>query len=272
MTGRLDGKVAMISGAGSSAPGMSSGRATALLFAREGAKVFATDADAAQLRETVDAIRCESGIIDSATVDIRDRTAIEQAVIKCVQSFGTIDILHNNVGVGSTGGVVAISEEEWSRVLDTNLIGTRQVCRAVLPVMEKQQRGSIINTSSLLSGRSLRKIANVAYSVSKAGVEALTRVIALEYASKGIRANNLILGLIDTPAIRVAYERRRAIPGNEEAADRIWNNRSTFPPLGRQGTPWEAAQAALFLASDESSYITGIDLRVDGGLSDVLLD
>jgi NAD(P)-dependent dehydrogenase (short-subunit alcohol dehydrogenase family) len=269
---RLRGKVALVSGAASSEPGVGAGRAAAQLFAREGASVFAIDANTAMLRETHDAIVAECGTVESLVVDIRDRAMCEEAVRLCCTRFGTIDVLHNNVGVGSTGGVVAISEEEWLRVMDTNLEGARNICRAVLPVMERAGRGSIVNTSSLLSHRGLRNIHNVAYSVSKAGIEALTRVISLEYASKGIRANNLILGLIDTPAIRAAYERRRAIPGNEDAADHIWHNRSTFPPLGRQGTPWEAAQAALFLASDESSYVTGIDLRVDGGLANVLLN
>jgi NAD(P)-dependent dehydrogenase (short-subunit alcohol dehydrogenase family) len=272
MADRLAGKVAVISGAGSSGPGLSTGRAAALLFAQEGARVFALDVNEASLRETCDAIAAKGGVVDSAVVDIRNPEAVEQAVARCIATFGTIDVLHNNVGVGSTGGIVTISDEEWTRVMQTNLVGARNTCRAVLPIMEKAGRGSIINTSSLLSGRSLRKIANVAYAVSKAGLEALTRVIALEYAPIGIRANNLVLGLIDAPVVRAAYERRRSIPGNEAEADRIWSNRSRFPPLGRQGTPWEVAQAALFLASDESSYVTGTDLRVDGGLMVVLLD
>src|SRR5262249_520156 len=212
--------------------GISNGRAAALLFAREGARVFALDVDEMSLRATHEAVVAEGGAIASAVADVRDKTAIERAVAESVVPFGTIDVLHNHVAVGSTGGVVAISADEWSRVIDINLIGVRNMCRAVLPIMERGGRGSIINVSSLLAARGLRKIHNVAYSVSKAGVEALTRVVALEYASKGIRANNLILGLIDTPVIRDAYERRRAIPGNEAEADGIWSTRNAFPPLG----------------------------------------
>jgi NAD(P)-dependent dehydrogenase (short-subunit alcohol dehydrogenase family) len=154
--------------------------------------------------------------------------------------------------------------------METNVTGFRNTCRAVLPVMEAAGGGAIVNVSSLLSHLALRRIHNVAYAVSKAGLEALTRVIAMEYAPKGIRANNLVLGLIETPQIRASYERRRAIPGNEAEADRIWNGRNALAPMGRQGTPWEVARAALFLACDDSSYITGVDLRIDGGLANVL--
>ena len=246
---------------------MSTGRAAALLFAKEGARVFAVDYDAAALKETHDAVVAAGGTAGSAVADVRDAQAMARAVAQCYEQFGALHVVHNNVGVGSTGGVTSISEEEWSRVVDINLSGIRNSCRAALPVMEKCGGGSIINVSSLLSVRGLRKIHNVAYAVSKAGVEALTRVIALEYADRNIRANNLILGLIDTPAVRGAYERRRALPGNAEEADRIWTQRSKFAPLGRMGTPLEVANAALFLASDESSYITGTDIWIDGGIS-----
>lgn len=270
MAGRLDGKVAVIVGAGSSGDGLSNGRAASILFAREGAKIFAIDVDTESLLETCRAVEQEKGVIDSAVCDIRDSEAVKAAIDKCLQRFGAIDVLHNNVGIASTGGILAISDEEWDRVIGINTVGLRNTCRAVLPAMEAGGGGAIVNVSSLLSHLALRRIHNIAYSVSKAGLEQLTRVIAMEYAPKKIRANNLVLGLIETPQIRAGYERRRKIPGNEAEADRIWRDRGLLPPMGRQGSPWEVAKAALFLASDDSSYITGVDLRIDGGLANVL--
>lgn len=270
MTDRLKDRVIVVVGAGSSGNGMSNGRAASIRFAQEGATVFAIDQDAESLEVTRDAVKQAGGVIDVATCDIRDREGVQEAIDRCVRRFGTIDGLHNNVGVASTGGICAISDEEWNRVLDINLVGLRNTCRAVLPVMTTNGRGAIVNVSSLLSQLTLRNIHNVAYSVSKAALEAMTRDIAVEYASRGIRANNLVLGLIETPQIRANYERRRAIPGNEVEADRIWRGRSMLAPLGRQGTPWEVANAALFLISDESSYITGTNLLIDGGLANIL--
>lgn len=270
MTDRLKDRVVVVVGAGSSGSGMSNGRAASVLFARHGAKVFAIDQHVESMRETCAAVEREGATVDSAVCDIRDSARVRAAIDQCVSRFGTVDALYNNVGVASTGGVCVISDEEWDRVVDINVIGLRNTCRAVLPVMEAKGRGSIVNVSSLLSRLTLRRIHNVAYTASKAALEAMTRDIAIEYAPKGVRANNLILGLIDTPQIRANYERRRAIPGNEAEADRIWLGRSMLPPLGRQGTPWEVANAALFLLSDESSYITGANLVIDGGLANLL--
>jgi NAD(P)-dependent dehydrogenase (short-subunit alcohol dehydrogenase family) len=270
MSARLEGKVAVVVGAGSSGSGLSNGRAAAILFAREGAKVFAMDANADSLLATRAEIEKEGGTVETCVADIIDAKAVAASIEQCVRRFGTVNVLHNNVGIASTGGIGSISDEEWDRVVDTNLTGARNTCRAVLPVMAAAGGGAIVNVSSLLSRLALRNIHNIAYSVSKAGLEQLTRVIAMEYAAKGIRANNLVLGLIETPQIRASYERRRQLPGNEAEADRIWLGRGRLAPLGRQGTPWEVAKAALFLASDESSYITGVDLRIDGGLFNVL--
>ncbi len=266
MAGRLEGRVAVVIGAGSSGEGLSNGRAAAALFAREGARVFAVDARAETLEPTRDMIQKEGSAVECFAADITDRQAVVEAMKKCVAVFGSINILHNNVGIASTGGVTAISYEEWDRVIATNLTGALNTCRAALPHMEAAGKGAIVNVSSLLSRLALKHIHNIAYSASKAGLEQLTRDIAMEYAPKGIRANNLVLGLIDTPQIRAAYERRRKLPGNEAEADRIWTHRGKLPPMGRQGTAWEVAQAALFLVSDESSYITGVDLKIDGGL------
>jgi NAD(P)-dependent dehydrogenase (short-subunit alcohol dehydrogenase family) len=268
VNGRLHGKVAVVMGAGSSGEGTSIGRAIATLFAQEGAKVFAVDVDAQSLGQTARRVAEAGGAIESFVADVTDATAMARAMTRCAQTFGSIDVLVNNVGIAGTGGVAAIGEDEWHKLLATNLGGAFHATRAVLPFMEQAGGGAIVNVSSLLSSKTLRRIANIGYSVSKAGLEQLTRVIAVEYAPRNIRANNLVLGLIDTPQVRGAYERRRKIHGAE--ADRIWEARAAMAPLARQGTALEVAKAALFLASDESSYVTGTDLRIDGGLALVL--
>ena len=162
--GRLAGKVAMIIGAGSvpGSTGVSNGYAAAKVFASEGARIFAVDVDQAALSHTSDAVLADGGVIRSAIADVRNVEQVQAAVAQCVEAYGAIDVLHNNVGVGSTGGIVTIPDEEWTRVLDTNLVGIRNTCRAVLPIMEKARRGSIINVSSLLASRALRRIPNVA--------------------------------------------------------------------------------------------------------------
>jgi NAD(P)-dependent dehydrogenase (short-subunit alcohol dehydrogenase family) len=267
--GRLNGKVAVITGAGASGKGMSIGRALAACFAQEGARVFALDIDRASLEETVALVKGAGGHITPDVVDVGDADAVAASMRRCMETCGRLDVLVNNVGISGTGGAAAIALDEWERLLAVNVGGALHACRAVLPLMEEGGGGAIVNISSLLSRLALRRIANVGYSVSKAALEQLTRVIAVEYAPRRIRANNLVLGLIDTPQVRSSYERRRAL--QPDAADRIWASRSLMAPLERQGTPFEVAKAAAFLASDDASYITGADLRIDGGLA-LLLD
>lgn len=269
MVGRLEGRVAVVVGAGTIGEGVGNGRATAVLFAREGARVFAIDRDPASLELTRQAIRDEGGVIECYTADVTVPDQVRDAMQRCASIFGGINVLHNNVGITKAGGAVQTSKEDWDRVLLTNLTSAFLTCREALPIMEASGKGSIINVSSLLAMRTRRTISYLSYSVSKAGLNQLTREIASQYAPKNIRANNLVLGSIDTPQIRESYNGEggvRQIFGDEEA-DRLLRERDKKAPMGRQGTPWEVAQAALFLASDESSYTTGSDIYIDGGLA-----
>jgi NAD(P)-dependent dehydrogenase (short-subunit alcohol dehydrogenase family) len=262
MGDRLKGKVALVTGAGSSGPGWGNGKATAVLFAREGASVFAVDRDPAAAEETRAIICGEGGECTGHVADVTAAAQVAQMVAACIDAYGRIDVLHNNVGVLAVGGPVELAEEEWDRLLDVNVKSMFLVCKNVLPVMERQGGGAIVNVSSITA---LRWIGYpcVAYAASKGAVNQLTRNIALQYAAKGIRANALLPGLIDTPMIREPLKDAYG-PGGVEA---MLRRRDAMVPMGRMGDAWDVAYAALFLASDEARYVTGAELVVDGGLT-----
>lgn len=262
MGARLKDKVAIITGAGSVGPGWGNGKATAVLFAREGAKIFAVDVNQAAVDETRAIIESEGGVCQTHTADVSKPSDVEQLVQRCLATFGRIDILDNNVGINGLGGCVEASEETWDRVMDVNVKSMFLTCKHVLPVMEGQGSGAIINISSVASIRWLG-IAYVAYSASKAAVNQLTQSIALQYAAKGIRANTILPGLINTPRIA------RSLAGAyaEGDVERMNAIRDAQSPTGKMGDAWDIANAALFLASDESRYVNGILLPVDGGLT-----
>jgi NAD(P)-dependent dehydrogenase (short-subunit alcohol dehydrogenase family) len=259
---RLKDKVAVIVGAGQT-PGatMGNGRATALLFAREGAKVLAVDRDLASAAETVAAIEKEGGTAAAAAADITDEAAIKKVVEDCAGQWGRIDILHNNVGLSLAGGDSVIEEitpEAFDRVTAINLRGMVITCKHVLPIMKTQKSGVIISISSLAV---LESYPYVTYKTSKAGVIAMTEQIAYMYAADGIRANVILPGLMNTP---MAVEARVTASG--KSREQIIAERDAKVPLGRRmGTAWDVAYAALFLASDEARFITGVSLPVDGG-------
>lgn len=259
---RLENKVAVIVGAGQT-PGatIGNGRATALLFAREGAKVWAVDRDLASAEDTVAMIGKEGGVAAAAAADITDEAAIKAALDGCVAKWGRIDILHNNVGLSLAGGDTVMEEitpEAFDRVTAINLRGMVITCKHVLPIMKRQKSGSIVSISSLAV---LESYPYVAYKTSKAGVVAMTEQIAYMYAADGIRANVILPGLMNTP---MAVEARVAATG--KTREQIIAERDAKVPLGRRmGTAWDVAHAALFLASDEARFITGVSLPVDGG-------
>lgn len=259
MTKRLEGKVAMVVGAGSRGPGWGNGKAVAVLFAREGAEVFAVDANLAAVEETREIIESEGGVCSTFEADITKADRVHAMTEACIAQFGKIDVLHNNVGIAMPGGPVKISEADWELVFAVNCKALYLTCKHVLPHMVKVGRGSIVNISSIASLRYLG-FAYAAYDASKAAVNGLTRSIAMEYAGRGIRANVVHVGMMDTP---LAKDGIRAA-GRE--VDEIYAGYSKKIPLGRMGTAWDTANAALFLASDESSYLTGVELPVDGGL------
>ena len=264
MSDRLKGKVAMVTGAGSIGPGMGNGKATAILFAREGARVMLVDLNPEAAEETKHVIDEEGGECVVFKADVSKSSDCKCMVEKCIQTFGRVDILHNNVALGAHGGPVETSEEDWDRVIDINLKSIFLTCKYALPYMEKQGSGAIINISSTGALRA-SPYPTLTYAVSKAGVIALTREVAIQYAAKGIRVNAILPGLMKTP--RIAYYYKSA---SDWDVEEMWRRRDAMSPTGKQGEPWDIAYAALFLASDEAKYITGTTLIVDGGLTNTM--
>ena len=257
MTGRLQNKVALVTGAGCVGPGWGNGRATAVLFAREGAKVFAVDRDAASLRETA-----EKAAVKTHICVVTDGLSVKAMVQSCLDEWGRVDILVNNVGGSAPGGPVEMSEELWDAQVDHNLKSVFLACKHVLPVMERQAGGVIINLAST-SGLRWTGAAQVAYAATKAAVIQLSRVVAVQYASKGIRVNTVVPGQLHTPMVEARLASERA-GGNVEA---LLNSRLKRIPLGFAGDGRDTANAALFLASDEARFITGTEIVVDGGMT-----
>jgi len=262
MGDRLRDKVAIVTGAGSAGPGWGNGKATAALFAREGAKVIAVDLNREAAEETRSIIASEGGHCDSHVADVADAAQIETLVQRCLAIHGRIDILHNNVGIVELGGPVELSEEAWDRVTDVNLKSMFLTCKHVLPVMERQGGGAIVNVSSV-SGIRWTGVPYVAYSTTKGAILSFTRSVALQYAASNIRANSILPGLMNTPMI-VAPLTDAYGGGDVETMIKV---RDAQCPMGHMGDAWDVAHAALFLASDEAKYVTGAELVVDGGLS-----
>jgi NAD(P)-dependent dehydrogenase (short-subunit alcohol dehydrogenase family) len=262
MSGRLKNKVAIVVGAGQT-PGetLGNGRATAILFAREGAKVMVVDNRLESAEETVRMIAAEGGTASAFRADITSADDCKRMADACMEKYGKIDILHNNVGIGIGGGAVELSEGDWDKVLAVNLKGMYLTCKHVLPYMAEQGKGSIVNISSRAAVR-FQAYPYIAYSASKGGVNSLTRSIAMQYASQGIRCNAIMPGLINTP---MAIEGVSAGLGIDKAD--LIRLRDAVVPMGHMGEAWDVAYAALFLASDEAKYITGEILTVDGGIS-----
>ncbi len=262
MTSRLKNKVAIVVGAGST-PGetMGNGRATAILFAREGASVMLVDRRLKSAEETKAMIDAEAGKSFAFEADVSHSEDCKRMADKCAETYGRIDILHNNVGIGSTGGPVDLTEAEWDKTLNTNLKSMFLACKYVLPYMEKQGGGAIVNISSLGAIR-FAPYPMLAYSVSKGGVNTFTRSIAMQYAHQGIRANAIMPGLINTPMAIEGISERLRVPKED-----LIRLRDAAVPMNHMGEAWDVAYAALFLASDEAKYVTGVVLPVDGGLT-----
>jgi NAD(P)-dependent dehydrogenase (short-subunit alcohol dehydrogenase family) len=259
---RLQGKVALVTGAGSGGPGWGNGKATAVLFAREGARVFAVDRNLEAARETEAILRGEGGEGTAYAADVSVATEVEAMVAACLERYGRIDVLHNNVGILDVGGPVELSEEQWDRLFAVNVKSMFLTCKHVLPVMERQGKGAIVNVSSISSMRWVG-YPSASYSASKGAVNQLTRSIAVQYAARGIRANCVLPGAMNTPMIREPLKDVYGPGGVEEMIRR----RDAMVPMGKMGDAWDVAYAALFLASDEARYVTGAELVVDGGLT-----
>jgi NAD(P)-dependent dehydrogenase (short-subunit alcohol dehydrogenase family) len=261
MGSRLENKIAIVTGAGSVGPGWGNGRAIAARFAEEGAKIFAVDLHADRLVETENAAKAD---LRCHLCDVTDGKAVAAMVQACLDHFGRVDILVNNVGGSAPGGPVEMAEEVWDAQVDYNLKSVFLGCKHVLPVMERQGGGAIVNISSIASLRFLG-VAYASYSASKAAMNHLTRTTAAEYAGRNIRVNAVLPGLMKTPMV----ERSAGLAKSYGAGDveAMWRARDAQVPMGRMGDAWDVAHAALFLASDEARYITATEIVVDGGLT-----
>ena len=261
---RLKDRIAIVVGAGQSpGEGIGNGRATALTFARDGAKVLCVDHNLGSAQETVAMIATKGGLAAPFKADVTRDSDIRAMVQDAVTRWGRIDILHNNVGVSLAGGdaeLLAISEEAFDRCVAINLKSCVLAAKHVIPVMRRQKSGAIINISSMAA---ITTYPYVAYKATKSAMIAFTEQLAYQNAEYGIRANVILPGLMDTPMAVDTRAREFGKSRAEVAAERD----SKVPLRRKMGTAWDVANAALFLASDEANFITGVTLPVDGGAS-----
>jgi NAD(P)-dependent dehydrogenase (short-subunit alcohol dehydrogenase family) len=262
MSGRLQDRIAIVTGAGCIGPGWGNGRATAVRFAEEGAKIFAVDRNLDSVKETIERVKAAGGEIVTHQCDVTGAASVEVMVKTCLDHFDRIDILVNNVGGSARGGPVEMSEDVWDAQVDYNLKSVFLTLKHVLPVMEKQKTGAIINIAST-SGLRWTGAAQVGYAATKAGVIQLSRVVAVQYADKGIRVNTVVPGQLHTPMVEARLAGQRA-GGDVEA---LLKSRLERIPIGFMGDGRDTANAALFLATDEARFITGTEIVVDGGMT-----
>lgn len=262
MTERFAGQIALVTGAGCVGPGWGNGRAIAIGLAREGATVIGLDRDARAMTETAERIAAAGGRFEPLTLDVTDAAAIARTVGAVVAAHGRIDVLVNNVGGSAPGGPVEMAEDTWDLQIDTNLKSVFLMLKHVLPIMERQGGGAVVNMASTSAIR-WTGAAQVAYAASKAGVIQLSRVVAVQYAAKGIRVNTVVPGQMHTPMVEVRLAGQRS-GGNVEA---LVAQRLSRIPMGFAGDGRDTANAVLFLASAEARFITGTELVVDGGMS-----
>ncbi|MDA0785530.1 MAG: SDR family NAD(P)-dependent oxidoreductase [Proteobacteria bacterium] len=272
---RLKDKVALVTGAGSIGPGWGNGKATAVALAREGAKVFCADINPDAARETAELIRGEGGTAKVFAADVSQADQVEAMVASCTDAFGRIDVLHNNVGIVAPGGAVEQTEEDWNRVVAVNLTSMFLTCKNVIPIMQAQNGGSIINLSSISGLRymginyvSYRYLVRqkISYPTTKAAINQFTKVTAGQYGRWNIRVNAILPGFNRTPMVdNAVVEMVRQGTDPDMTLEKYYAWREEKIPLRRWGDAWDIANAAVFLASDESSYVTGLELVVDGG-------
>jgi NAD(P)-dependent dehydrogenase (short-subunit alcohol dehydrogenase family) len=256
---RFAGKVVVLVGAGTDVSGSpTNGSASAIAYAREGARVFVVDRVEAAARRTVSQIGSEGGAASFLLADVTIEDQVQAAVAEVLAAAGRIDVLHNNVGSTLMGLPPELDLAQWNSALAVNLSSVFLSCKYVLPVMTAQRSGAIINISSLASLRDTG-YPYPAYSAAKGAVNQLTVALALQYAREGIRVNAIAPGYIDSPLIY------REISSQYSSVEEMRRERDAHSPTGRMGTPWDVAEASLFLASDAASFINGVVLPVDGG-------
>ena len=262
MTPRFENKVAIVTGAGCVGAGWGNGRAIAVRLAEEGAKVLAVDRDPARLDETLERAGAARVSIKPWTCDVTSSESVAAMAAACIDAFGTIDVLVNNVGGSAAGGPVEMSEEVWDTQVDFNLKSVFLTCKHVLPTMLEKHSGAIVNIAST-SGLRWTGAAQVAYAATKAGVIQLSRVVAVQHAAQGVRVNTVVPGQLHTPMVETRLAKQRA-GGDVEA---LLAQRVKRIPLGFMGDGRDTASAVLFLASDEARFITGTEIVVDGGMT-----
>lgn len=267
MTGRLHDRVVLVTGAGAAGPGWGIGKATAVQCAREGARVVAVDIDADAVAQTKEIIHDEGGTCATFVADVSNPRQVEAMVAACVEVFGVVDALVNNVAAGILGGLLDTSLDDWNRALQINITSMFLVSRLVVDRMLDAHRQdgrvrSVVNVGAV-AGRRWTGVPMLPYATSKGAVEPFTRSVALEFARDGIRCNCVLPGLMDTPFIRKPLNNAYS---NGDLDDML-AIRDEQAPTGRMGTAWDIAHAVVYLASSESDYVNGHALVVDGGQS-----
>jgi NAD(P)-dependent dehydrogenase (short-subunit alcohol dehydrogenase family) len=257
----LANKTCLIIGGGSIAPGWGIGKAIAVAYGRAGGRVVVTDINPDSAAETAEIIRKEEGQAVSCALNATDPDSVGSAVALAIETYGSLDVLHNNVGIGKAGDPAETSVEDWRRISDANLLAVHVATQAVVPQMKKQRAGVLLTTSTIGSIRHIGT-PHFAYGATKAAANQYSRLAAVEYAPYGIRANAIIVGMLNTPRIRVTM--MAAYGGDEQA---MIEKRNKQVPLGFMGDAWDVAHAATFLASDRARYISGTELVIDGALT-----
>ena len=260
MGARMKDKVVLVSGAGSALDGWGNGKAAAVLYAREGASVLLADISVSAVASTKQVIDSEGGSSEIFIGDVGKAAEVEAMVAHCVKTYGRVDVLHNNVAIFDMNSVDDISEERWDRFFAINVKGVLLTCKYALPHMLRQKAGAIVNVSTISSIRYTSPC--VAYSASKAAVNQLTQSIAGRYGKRGVRANCVVPGYLDTPLITMHLRNKLS----DEQYKANMRKRSAVLPSAKMGTAWDVAYASLFLASDEAGYVNGVMLNVDGGM------
>jgi NAD(P)-dependent dehydrogenase (short-subunit alcohol dehydrogenase family) len=256
-SGKLEGKVAVVTGAGSSGPGFGTGKAISVLFAREGAKVLLVDKFEDRAEETRGIIEGEGGEASVFAVDLEDMAAGQQVVDEAVARYGTVDILVNNAALGATKHILETSDELYQQIIAINLTAPFMLCRAVIPVMAEHGGGAIVNIVSIAAMRGQGGSGAAAYAASKGGLISLTTDLADAVGGQGIRVNAVAPGIIDTPMRDASIRLAGLEPGDIDLSFKT--------SLGIEGDAWDIARAALFVAGPDGRFVTGVLLPIDGG-------
>ncbi|WP_326538598.1 SDR family NAD(P)-dependent oxidoreductase [Pseudorhodoferax sp.] len=261
MADRLKGKTVLVLGAGCVGEGWGNGSAAAVTFAREGANVVCADMNEEAAAHTAELVRKEGREALHLRANVAVADDMQRAVARTVERFGRIDVLHNNAGISDRAGPVEGTVANWDRVFDVNAKGAFLACQAAIPAMQRQGGGAIVHISSIASvgwtGHAM-----LSYQASKAALNQLTRMVAVQYAAENIRCNCILPGLIDSPRI---YSTILPVFGGD--VEKMRASRSKAVPMRRMGEVWDVANAALFFASDEAKYVTGVVMAVDGGIT-----